>query len=385
MITTVWPYLAVMLLAAGVFPVLERAFAWRVFGVLPPIVWTYLFVTALAVAGLWTANDEIGAAQKAVTTLVLPALLFLLMTTCDLRAILALGPRVLAVFACAMLTILLAIVIVYAAMRNALPPEGWKMLAALSATWTGGSANLVAVKQSIGLSDDLLPAVLLADAICYSTWIVLLFSAAAIAKRFDEWTGARERVLPAAREAKAAVPLDAGAVLLWTGAALAVALACARLAAAMPVSGYFTTTSWTVLFATVLGLIVARTPLARATPGAIASALLALLVAVLASQSSFAGLGKAPMFVLAGFLVLALHGLMLAGCAKVFRFDLHLAGIASLAQVGGPASAPVLAAAYDKVLVPIAVLLAMLGLVLGTGVGLAMARILGALAPVPMP
>ena len=101
--------LAVMLLAAGLFPVLERAFAWRVFGVLPPIVWTYLFVTALAVAGLWTANDEIGAAQKAVTTLVLPALLFLLMTTCDLRAILALGPRVLAVFACAMLTILLAI------------------------------------------------------------------------------------------------------------------------------------------------------------------------------------------------------------------------------------------------------------------------------------
>ena len=196
MITTVWPYLAVMLLAAGVFPVLERAFAWRVFGVLPPIVWTYLFVTALAVAGLWTANDEIGAAQKAVTTLVLPALLFLLMTTCDLRAILALGPRVLAVFACAMLTILFAIVIVCTAMRNALPPEGWKMLAALSATWTGGSANLVAVKQSIGLSDDLLPAVLLADAICYSTWIVLLFSAAAIAKRFDEWTGARERVLP---------------------------------------------------------------------------------------------------------------------------------------------------------------------------------------------
>ncbi len=235
MITTFWPYLAVMLLAAGVFPVLERAFAWRVFGVLPPIVWTYLFVTALAVAGLWTANDEIGAAQKAVTTLVLPSLLFLLMTTCDLRAILALGPRVLAVFACAMLTILLAIVIVYAAMRNALPPEGWKMLAALSATWTGGSANLVAVKQSIGLSDDLLPAVLLADAICYSTWIVLLFSAAAIAKRFNEWTGARERVLPAAREAKAAVPLDAGAVLLWTGAALAVALACARLAAAMQI------------------------------------------------------------------------------------------------------------------------------------------------------
>ncbi|HET7844242.1 MAG TPA: DUF819 family protein, partial [Xanthomonadales bacterium] len=356
MIGTLWPYLAVMLLAAGLFPALERAYAWRVFGVLPPIVFTYLFVTALAVAGLWSATDEIKATQKALTAQLLPALLFLLMVTCDLRAILKLGPRVLGVFACAMATILLAIVIVYLAMRNVLPPEGWKMLAALSATWTGGSANLVAVKQSIGLSEQLLPAVLLADALCYSTWIVLLFSAAAIAPRFDRWTGASSRAAVAGAHpaGNAPQPPDGaagahiGSVLLWLGGALAIALAAAALAAAMPTSSYFTLTSWTVLFATIAGLVVAQTPLARLPgPGGIASALLALLVAVLASQSSFAGLGDAPLFVLAGFLVLALHALMLAGCARVFRFDLHLAGVASLAQVGGPASAPVLAAAYD--------------------------------------
>jgi len=421
MITTLWPYLAVMLLAAGLFPTLERAFAWRVFGVLPPIVWTYLFVTALAVAGAWSASEEIRATQKSLTTQLLPSLLFLLMVTCDLRAILKLGPRVLGVFACAMLTILLAIVLVYLALRGALPADGWKMLAALSATWTGGSANLVAVKQSIGLADASLPPVLLADALCYSTWIVLLFSAAAIAPRFNAWTGARPRdgaAVVGARPASAIragvrretspdgdfsipaltpvgdapetphapEPAHIGSVLLWLGGALAVALGAARLAASMPVSTFFTPMSWTVLFATIAGLVVARTPLARLPgPGAIASALLAVLVAVLASQSSFAGLGDAPLFVLAGFMILALHALMLAGCAKVFRFDLHLAGVASLAQVGGPASAPVLAAAYDKVLVPVAVLLAMLGLVLGTGVGLTMARILGALAPVPMP
>ncbi len=94
------------------------------------------------------------------------------MVTCDLRAILAVGPRVLAVFACAMASILLAIVVVYLLFRDALPADGWKMLAALSATWTGGSANLVAVKQSIGLSESLLPPVLLADALCYSIWVV---------------------------------------------------------------------------------------------------------------------------------------------------------------------------------------------------------------------
>jgi uncharacterized membrane protein len=76
-----------------------------------------------------------------------------------------------------------------------------------------------------------------------------------------------------------------------------------------------------------------------------------------------------------------LHIALLALLAKVFRFDLYLCGISSLAQIGGVASAPILAATYSPVLVPIAVLLAMLGLVMGTGIGLLMANVLSALAP----
>jgi uncharacterized membrane protein len=382
LIATVWPYLAVMLLAAGIFPSLERAYAWRVFQVLPPIVFTYLFVTALAVAGVWTASDEIREAQRASTSLLLPTLLFLLMVTCDLRAILALGPRLLAVFACAMLSILVAMMVVYAIFRSALPADGWQMMAALSATWTGGSANLVAVKQMIGLSESALPAVLLADALCYSVWVVLLFSSAGFATRFDRWTGADQRQQVIVAAPPATVAADASSVLLWLGIALVVSLGAAWLAAEMPTATMFTSTSWTVLFATISGLVVARTPLARLPgAGAIAGALLACLVAVLASQSNFAGLAAAPLFVLCGFLVLLLHVALLAGAAKLFRFELHLCGIASLAQIGGAASAPLLAATYSRVLVPVAVLMAMLGLVLGTGIGMMMASVLSAMAP----
>ena len=191
MIQTVWPYLAVMLISAGLFPSLEARFGWRVFNVLPPIVWTYLFVTALAVAGAWSATPEIQSTQRTLTMYVLPSLLFLLMVTCDLRAILRVGPRVLLVFAVAMASILFAIVLVYVLFRSILPAEGWKMLAALSATWTGGSANLVAVKQAIGLNDSALPSVLLADALCYSLWVLILFSTTAVAPKFDRWSRAK--------------------------------------------------------------------------------------------------------------------------------------------------------------------------------------------------
>jgi uncharacterized membrane protein len=382
MIQSIWPYLALMLLAAGLFPVLEQRLHWRLFEVLPPIVLTYLLVLALAVGGLWQASPEIQAAQRSVVTQLLPALLFLLMIGCDLRAIAALGPRLLAVFACAMASILLAIVLCYLVFRAWLPAEGWKMLAALSATWTGGSANLLAVKQVIDLSDSALSPVLLADALCYSLWVVVLFSSAPLATRVDRWTRAATRPAPELRDAAPRTPASGGEILFWLGLALLVTQMAQAGAAALPAVGFLTPTSWALLIATLAGLVAAHTPLAR-LPGApaLGSALLAVLVAVLGSQSSFSGIAAAPLFVLCGLCVLLVHVALLALAARLFRFELHLCGIASLAQIGGVASAPLLAATYSPALVPVAVLMAMLGLVLGTGVGLFMASVLAALAP----
>jgi uncharacterized membrane protein len=381
MIETMWPYLAIMLLAAGLFPSLERRYRWRFFSILPPIVLTYLFVTALAVAGVWSPTGEVQAAQRTLTTYILPTLLFLLMVTCDLRAILKVGPRVLAVFACAMGSILLAITVVYVLFRGVLPQDGWKMLAALSATWTGGSANLVAVKQTIGLPENLLPPVLLADALVYSLWVLLLLSSGSFAPRFNRWTRAESRAYPELT-APTTEPADAGGILLWLGIALFVALGAGLLATSLPTSMMLTTTSWTVIIATVAGLIVARTPLARVPgPAPLASALLAMLVAVLGSQSNFGGMASAPVFVLCGLLALAIHIVLFALAARTFRFDLQLTSISSLAQIGGIASASVLAATYTPTLVPIAVMLALLGIIMGTGIGLLMSTLLSALAP----
>ncbi|MFS8064502.1 MAG: DUF819 family protein, partial [Luteimonas sp.] len=67
--------------------------------------------------------------------------------------------------------------------------------------------------------------------------------------------------------------------------------------------------------------------------------------------------------------------------ARAFHFDMYLCGISSLAHVGGVAACPILAASYSAALVPVAVLLALLGYILGTGMGLLMATVLSSLAP----
>jgi len=384
MIQTVWPYLAVMLLAAGIYPTLERRTGWKLFAVFPPIVLVYLSVTALAVIGLWQVTPDIQAAQKLLIAQLIPALLFLLMVNCDLRAIFALGPRVLAVFACTTLSLFTGFVVTYLVFRHWLPAgDGWQPLAAVSGSWVGGTANLVAVKQAIGMSDDALALALLTDAICYSMWVAILFSTARLAPAFNRFTRARSSADLVVAQAPVTGPVTADAVLLWLGMALLAAAGSAWLAAFLPTSDMVSATTWSILIATVAGLAVAHTPLAR-FPGAsrISGALLIFVVAVMASQSNFSGIATAPLYLLCGACIIAIHALFMLLAARLFHFDLYLCGISSLAHIGGVAASPILAATYSPVLVPVAVLLALLGYILGTGFGLLMATVLSSMAPV---
>ena len=383
MIHTVWPYLAVMLLAAGIYPTLERRTGWKLFAVFPPIVLVYLSVTALAVIGLWQVTPDIQAAQKLLIAQLIPALLFLLMVNCDLRAIFALGPRVLAVFACTTLSLFVGFVVTYFVFRHWLPAgDGWQPLAAVSGSWVGGTANLVAVKQAIGMSDDALALALLTDAICYSMWVAILFSTARLAPAFNRFTRARSSADLVVAQAPVTGPVTADAVLLWLGMALLAAAGSAALAAFLPTSDMVSATTWSIMIATVAGLVVAHTPLAR-FPGAnkISGALLIFVVAVMASQSNFSGISTAPLYLLCGVCIIGIHALFMLLAARLFHFDLYLCGISSLAHIGGVAASPILAATYSPVLVPVAVLLALLGYILGTGFGLLMATVLSSMAP----
>jgi uncharacterized membrane protein len=381
MIHTVWPYLAVMLLCAGVFPMLERRTGWRIFNVMPPIVLTYLLVTTLAVLKLWQVGGEIHAAQAVLTRQLVPALLFLLMINCDLRAIFALGPRVLAVFACTTVSLFVAFLVTFLVYHRWMPGNTWQPLAALSGSWVGGTANMIAVKQAIGMPDSLLTFSLLTDALCYSMWVVILFAAGAIAPAFNRWTRARSSADLAFAETPSQAAITPDSVLLWLGMALAAAAASLWLGARLPTSSMISATTWSILVATALGLIVAHTPLARFPgAGAISSALLIAVVAVLASQSNFDGIAQAPLYLLCGVTILSIHAAVLVLAARMFHFDLYLCGISSLAHVGGIATTPILAASYSRSLVPVGILLALLGYILGTGFGIVMASLMASLS-----
>ena len=104
--------------------------------------------------------------------------------------------------------------------------------------------------------------------------------------------------------------------------------------------------------------------------------MLYMVICLIASRASFKELADAPYYLAAGFVILGIHAVLLSIIAKIFKLDLFTCAVASLANIGAVASAPVLAASYKETLVPVGVLMALMGYVVGTAGGLMVAKIL---------
>lgn len=379
MISSVPGYLASLTLLAGVLVWLGNyRSGWPLFRWLPPIVLTYLAAMLLASGGLWAINDAQSAAYVEIKRLLVPAMILLLLLNCRLGQILSLGPRLLAAFAVAALGIMAGCIVAFLVFQPLLEGDSWGVFATLAGSWLGGTANMVAVQSALAVPDAQLGYALLIDSIDYSLWLMLLLALVPFAGRFNAWSRARatslefDTGLPEQREK----PGEAQLLLLFS-VALIGALFSDYLGQQWGGDGFFSVSVIRILAVTALGLLLAYTPLARlAGSETLANCLLYLMVATIASRTSFADLASAPIYLLAGLLILAVHASFMLLAARWLKLDLFTCGVASLANIGGVASAPILAAAYSRQLVPVGVLMALLGYVLGTGGGLLVGRCL---------
>ena len=129
-----------------------------------------------------------------------------------------------------------------------------------------------------------------------------------------------------------------------------------------------------------LGLVIAQTPLGRIGGSTeIATLMLFIVIGQIAAGSDFSALTQAPLYLLIGLLVVLVHLAIMVVYAKLTRTDLFSIAVSSTANIGGIASAPVVASAFNRQLVPVGVLMALMGSFLGTFLGLASAQIMSAL------
>lgn len=381
-ITNGFTYIAFLMCLAGVLLALEKYTKWKIFNLVPPLVWIYVLNMIFCTMGLYHSK-EVSAAYKALKNNLLYAMIFVMLLRCDFRKLAKLGGRMVAIFLGCSVTLFIGFVVGYPIFKGFLGHDTWGAVAALYASWVGGSANMAAMQAALPVDAGAYSCALALDTVCYSVWIALLLL---MVKHADKWNNsvkadtsklqavadaAAAEVVKEKKKASAAdwifligVSLLVSAIAQSVGASLNTMLKGVGLA-------MFDKGTMTTVFVTVLGLICAMSPLGK-VPAVeeLSSVYLYAVVSLLASTASVTDLLSAPMWVVYGFFILVVHVIGMYILSKLFHWDLCMVSTASLANIGGAASAPIVASAYNESYAGIGVLMGVLGAAIGNFAGL---------------
>ncbi|MGB5354236.1 MAG: DUF819 family protein [Woeseia sp.] len=372
---------------AAVFA-LSRVEAFKkVFDIIPPVLWAYFVPMLLTTFGV---TPDSNAAYDWFGYVLLPLALFLLMLTIDLKAIASLGRMALIMMLVGTFGIVIGGPIAYMAVGQFIgDPDAWKGLAALSGSWIGGTANMVAIQESVGL-DDLGPIIVVDTVVGYG-WMAILLFLSGYQKQFNKWVGADTSAMDRVDETLKQMDTTRRPTTLATagiiiGLGFGAAVLSRIIGSALPPLGDPTIISggtWAVLIAVTVGLALSFTPMRNLeADGAsrIGYVALYLLLTGIGAQGNLNAVLDAPLYLLTGVVWLAVHIALLFIAAKLLKAPLFFVATGSMANVGGAASAPIVAGVYHPAMAPVGLLMAVAGYVLGIYAALGCAAMLGALA-----
>jgi uncharacterized membrane protein len=365
-------YLFTLALLVAVISLFERKGEFKFFKYIPAVVLIYIFSMIFASFGLFEQNEAIDTVYENTKKYLLPAMLFLMLLQVDARDFFKLGRSLLIAYTLALFSIVFGFIVVSWAFSFDTDMAG--AFGALSGSWSGGMANMVAVGAALGVSQEAFGYALIVDSVNYTIWIIFLLFLTPFAHYFNSFMASHEqmqtieniRYIPAVGSNR-----YLSLLLLSAFVAFSVNFTAD--------SGFeiFNYTTTTVILATLLGILGSFTKLKTMNgAGTLGSAMLYLLIALIGSKALFENFSGVGVYVFAGFCILVIHALIMVIGAKIFKLDLFSIAIASLANIGGVASASILAATYNKALVGVGVLMAVMGFIIGTFVGLAVGNIL---------
>ena len=385
MIENSFHYIAILIMIIGSVVWIEKKYPFKIFHILPSIVIVYALVMLIATFGVWGKSENIENTYNTFKDAILPAMIFLMLLNADMRSIAKLGKKMIFTFLLATLSIMIGFVISFSIFHNLLGENSWMGFAALCGSWIGGTGNMMAIAGALNIPSDIMGNILIADSINYTLWVMLLLSLVPFGHRFNIWSNADTSIIDDVAKKldinKQTEEISTASIFLLLGLAFCINITSDILSSYLPTTKFLSHYTWVVLLSTFFGVIAAMTPVSKvAGSNIISSMMLYLLVALMASRADFSEMSQAPIFIIAGFTVLIIHFILMVFFAKLFKLDLFSIGVSSLANIGGVASAPILASAYSKALVPIGVIMALMGYILGTGGGLIVGKILETIA-----
>ncbi|OUS51503.1 hypothetical protein BM607_009635 [Shewanella sp. SACH] len=324
----------------------------------------------------------------------LPACLVLLILSVDLKAILSLGPKALIMFLTGTVGIviggpiaLLLVSIIEPSLIGVDGPDAvWRGMTTLAGSWIGGGANQAAMKEIYAVGGNIFSVMVTVDVIVANIWMAVLLFMASKAKEIDARTGADTSAIEALKDKvekyhaeNARIPNLRDLMLIVavgfgiTGIAhMAADFLGPFFEANYPWTEDYSLTSkffWLVVIVTTIGLAMSFSPvrhLEAAGASKVASAFLYILVATIGLHMDVSKVLDTTLYFLVGIIWMLVHAGFMLLVAKLIKAPLFYMAVGSQANVGGAASAPVVAAAFHPALAPVGVLLAVFGYALGT-------------------
>lgn len=361
--------LAVLTGVAAFYFWFERATGWKLFRYVVPLIWIYATPMILRNVGVL---PETSATYDVLRQFGLPMFIVLLLISVDVGAAVRVMGKGVGVMLMGTAGIVLGAPVGYFFVKGWLDPEAWRGFGALAGSWIGGTGNMAAAQAALETPPDQFGLAVLADTVIYVAWLPLLLVSKNFATQFNKWSGvAADRVermeAAAALETKEEKPPTVQDVLYLAAIAAAVTWFASWLAPLLPeMQPVLSTSTWMVLLVSTMGILLSFTPAKNiASSHNLAMAIVYVFVARMGATASLEGLAQAPAFLLGAAIWIVVHGLFCLAGAYIFKVDVHSAAIASAANVGGAASAPVVAAYHRESLVPVSILMALLGYAMG--------------------
>tara|TARA_B110000285_G_scaffold208516_1_gene248784 strand:- start:597 stop:1934 length:1338 start_codon:yes stop_codon:yes gene_type:complete len=405
----------VLMLVLGLifFTSAKKSGAWNKFYKIVPALFMAYFIPALlttfgVISPEWTSVTEDGKAFEQSSNLyymssryLLPAALVLMTISIDLKAVYNLGPKALIMFLTGTAGIIIggpiAVLLIGTFFPEAVGGEGadavWKGLSTLAGSWIGGGANQTAMLEIYGYNQKLYGGMVFVDIVVANIWMAIILIGIGKTAKIDKWLGADTSAIESLKEKMSSYAKKVERNPTLTDLMILGAIAFGTVSFAHFGSGYlssffeefvnglapgltrnmFTFLSssffWMISLTTIIGVLLSFTKIRKyegAGASKIGSVFIYVLVASIGMKMDLTLIFENQLLIVIGLVWMLIHALLLIAVAKIIKAPYFFLAIGSQANVGGAASAPIVASAFHPSLATVGVLLAVFGYAIGT-------------------
>lgn len=405
--------LLMLMLALVFYTSSKKTGFWaKFYAVIPALLMCYLLPAILNSLGL--ISPKISETYNIAKNYLLPAALVLMTLSLDLKSVFNLGPKALILFFTGTvgiviggpIAILLVSIFSPETVGGAGPDAVWRGLSTLAGSWIGGGANQTAMFEIFKYNPEKFGAMVLVDIVVAQIWMAILLFGIGQKDKIDKWLKADNSAIEELKnkminyeKSVSKIPDLTDYMIMFGIAFTAVGLAhfgsdkiTLFLTSNFEVfndktsalSSFTSTFFWMITIATVIGIILSFTK-AKKYEGAGASKLgsvfIYILVASIGMKMDLGSILENPGLLVVGLIWMIIHVILLIVVAKIIKAPYFFLAVGSKANVGGAASAPVVAAAFHPSLATVGVLLAVVGYAIGTFSALFCANLMEIVSP----